>query len=211
LLTTGHIGENGLFSQSVYLSVMLATARGPQVLSLEALLTTGRDAAIAEQFLRLAHEELDRAYRIAGLILGNRQEAEDATQDALLRAWQSSAGLRDAGRFQQWFDRILINVCKDRLRQRGAVRLIELAGAVTAPSGRDPFRSVADSDEVAGAMASLDDELRIVIVLHYWADLTLDAVAERVGWPVGTVKSRLHRGLALMRERLGMSSASEVG
>lgn len=59
-------------------------------------------------------------------------------------------------------------------------------------------------------MASLDEDHREVIVLHYWADLTLDAVAERVGRPVGTVKSRLHRGLATMRHWLDAAAAAEV-
>ena len=52
-------------------------------------------------------------------------------------------------------------------------------------------------------MAALDDDQRLVVVLHYWADLTLQDVAARVGWPIGTVKSRLHHGLERMRRRLG--------
>jgi RNA polymerase sigma-70 factor (ECF subfamily) len=55
----------------------------------------------------------------------------------------------------------------------------------------------------------LEDDLRIVIFLHYWADLTLEGVAERVGWPVGTVKSRLHRALAQMRGQLSTSGLPE--
>jgi RNA polymerase sigma-70 factor (ECF subfamily) len=77
-------------------------------------------------------------------------------------------------------------------------------------SVRDPFRAILDRDEVLRAMASLDDDHRIVLVLHYWADLTLDDVAERLGWPVGTVKSRLHRGLATMRSRLDTAAIAEV-
>jgi DNA-directed RNA polymerase specialized sigma24 family protein len=83
--------------------------------------------------------------------------------------------------------------------------------AATAESARDPFRRIFDRDQVVGAMSVLTDDVRIVILLHYWADLTLDGVAERVGWPVGTVKSRLHRGLAAMRGRLETVSDEEVG
>jgi RNA polymerase sigma-70 factor (ECF subfamily) len=162
-----------------------------------------------EQVRQLAAGSLDRAYRLAGLILGDAHEAEDATQDALLRAWRSAATLRDPAGFQAWFDRILVNVCRDRLRRRGKVRLITIDEGI-APIARDPFRAVLDRDEVVRALASLDDELRIVMLLHYWADLTLEAVAERVGWPVGTVKSRLHRGLAQMRLQIEALPLVEV-
>ena len=58
-------------------------------------------------------------------------------------------------------------------------------------------------------MASLDADLRIVILLHYWADLTLEDVAERVGWPVGTVKSRLNRALRTIRRELDAAALPE--
>jgi RNA polymerase sigma factor (sigma-70 family) len=77
-------------------------------------------------------------------------------------------------------------------------------------TGRDQFRDVLDRDELLRAMASLDDDHRIVILLHYWADLTLEGVAERVGWPVGTVKSRLHRALTTMHDRLDAAAVIET-
>jgi RNA polymerase sigma-70 factor (ECF subfamily) len=200
--------ENGMRFVFVLIGVMLATASDGAIASLEAVLANGDEAA--ERFLRLAEGELDRAYRLAGLILGDRREAEDATQDALLRAWRSAASVRDPAGFQAWFDRILVNVCRDRIRQRGRVRLIAMDDAISAEMTRDPFRGIADRDGVLWAMAALEDDLRIVILLHYWADLTLDGVAERVGWPVGTVKSRLHRGLAAMRGRLNAAAFGET-
>ncbi len=190
---------------------MLAQASAITVPSLEASLANEDVSDSASRFLRLANGELDRAYRLAGLILGDRHEAEDATQDALLRAWRSSASLRDSRTFQAWFDRILLNVCRDRLRWRGRVRPIAMdEGVAGIGAERDPFRAIFDRDEVFRAMATLDDDLRIVIVLHYWSDLTLEAVALRVGWPIGTVKSRLHRALALMRSRLQSTTVVEV-
>ena len=163
-----------------------------------------------ERFLRLANGELDRAYRLAGLILGDQHEAEDATQEALLRAWRAASSLRDPAGFQAWFDRILVNVCRDRLRQRGKVRLIALDDAVSVEATRDPFRNIADRDQVLQVMASLEDDLRILILLHYWADLTLEGVAQRTGWPVGTVKSRLHRALGEMRSALANPLVPEL-
>ena len=192
------------------MGTMLANASAHMVLPLEDSLANEGGAAAADRFLRLANGELDRAYRLAGLLLGDQHEAEDATQDALLRAWRSAASLRDPTGFQAWFDRILVNVCRDRLRRRGRVRLITIDDALSASADRDPFRTIFDRDEVLRAMGSLDDDHRIVIVLHYWADLTLEGVADRVGWPVGTVKSRLHRGLMTMRTRLDAATVAEV-
>jgi RNA polymerase sigma-70 factor (ECF subfamily) len=172
---------------------------------------TGTDArTTADQILELADEELDRSYRLAGLILGNQFEAEDATQDALLRAWRSADSLRDGERFQAWFDRILVNVCRDRLQRRAGVRVVQIDDTAGFDASSDPFRAVLDRDEVMRAMASLNDDLRIVILLHYWSDLTLEGVAERVGWPVGTVKSRLNRALAMIRSRMESSRPEEV-
>ncbi|MGH2512301.1 MAG: RNA polymerase sigma factor [Candidatus Limnocylindrales bacterium] len=177
---------------------------------------TAGTGATEQRFVRLANAELDRAYRLAGLILGDRHEAEDATQDALVRAWQSMRSLRDPAGFQAWFDRILVNICRDRLRRRRRIRFSSIDpddGAQRSdrpdlPDHVDPFRAVLDRDEVVRAMAGLNADDRLVVLLHYWADLTLDAVADRVGWPVGTVKSRLHHGLNEIRRAM---SAADGG
>jgi RNA polymerase sigma-70 factor, ECF subfamily len=145
----------------------------------------------------LAALELDRAYRLAGLILGDAAEAEDAVGDALERAWGRALQLRDPAGFQAWFDRILVNVCRDRLRRRGRVRFLPLPDDTV--DRRDPFRDILAQDEALRAMADLSVDERTVLILHFWADLTLADVAARVGWPIGTVKSRLHRALERMR------------
>lgn len=151
---------------------------------------------------------LDRLYRLAGLLLGNAADAEDATQEALLRAWRSAASLRDPSQADAWLDRILVNVCRDRLRRRRVVRFIALSDG-PAELASDPFAAILDRDEVLRAMADLDADQRIVVVLHYWAGLTLTDIAARTGWPTGTVKSRLHHGLVRMRRRIGPRAATE--
>jgi RNA polymerase sigma-70 factor, ECF subfamily len=164
----------------------------------EGLLADPASATTEERFLHLAGSELDRAYRLAGLLLGDARDAEDATQDALVRAWRSIGSLRDADGFRPWFDRILVNVCRDRLRRRRRIRFIPLDATGDLAEARDPFAAIADRDEVLGRLSLLAADERVVVVLHYWADLTLLAVAERLGWPVGTVKSRLHRAIEKM-------------
>ncbi len=165
----------------------------------------------AQRVLDLADRGLDRSFRLAGLILGDRVEAEDATQDALINAWRSSSSLRDPAGFDAWFDRILVNVCRDRLRRRGRIRVLTLEGAADIPATDDPFRSIYASDDLLRGMSSVSDDVRIVLILHFWADLTLAAVGTRLGWPIGTVKSRLARALARLRERLADVAPMSAG
>ena len=74
--------------------------------------TVQRDAA----FVRLADKHLDQAYRLARAILRDAGEAQDATHDAFVQAWRKWETLRDPSRFEAWFDRILVNTCRNRLR-----------------------------------------------------------------------------------------------
>ena len=154
--------------------------------------------AVRERFVELVDRELDRAFRIAGLILGTTAEAEDAVGDALERAWRSIDALRDPDRFQAWFDRILVNSCRDVLRRRGRVRFVELAIDADHRSP-DPFAAVLANDAAWRLVRDLPAEEREIVVLHFWADLTLEAVAERLAIPSGTVKSRLNRALGRLR------------
>jgi RNA polymerase sigma-70 factor, ECF subfamily len=200
--------KNGIGPAFVWNHVMLTrTVRAiqPTLELREGDLGPAGTGEAGQRFLRLANAELDRAYRLAGMILGDRIEAEDATQDALLRAWRSAASLRDPNGFQAWFDRILVNICRDRLRRRRRIVFspLDLDGPqADRPDQADPFRALLDRDQVVRAMAGLNPDERLVVVLHYWADLTLDGVAERLGWPVGTVKSRLHHALNEIRRVL---------
>jgi RNA polymerase sigma-70 factor (ECF subfamily) len=162
---------------------------------------TGSRTDAQRQILTATRAGLDRRYRLAGLLLGNAADAEDATQEAMLRAWRSADSLRDPARVDPWLDGILVNVCRDRLRRRKVIRFIALADDA-AGAARDQFQAVLDRDEVVRAMSDLDADQRIVVVLHYWGGLTLEGIAERLGWPVGTVKSRLHHALRRMRAAL---------
>jgi RNA polymerase sigma factor (sigma-70 family) len=152
-----------------------------------------------QRYLESARPALDRVYRLAGLLLGNATEAEDAVQDALIIAWQRFDELREPDRFGAWLDRIVVNGCRDRLRRRGTVRFIPLAVEIE-PAGRDPFATFLEREALLGAIDRLTLDERIVVVLRFWGDLSLEAIAERQAWPLGTVKSRLHRALGRLRE-----------
>jgi len=152
-------------------------------------------------FQQLIDRGLDRAYRIAGVILGNRSDAEDATHDAVVLAWRSFGTLRDPTRFEAWFQRILVNTCRDRLRKRRRTPVTELtfAGSVSTPDG---FANVDDRLALDRSFSRLSPDQAITVVLRFHMDLTLEEVASRMNVPVGTVKSRLHAAMAAMQRAL---------
>lgn len=152
-------------------------------------------------FAALTPHHLDRAYRLAWAILGNDEEAQDATQDALTVAWRKRRNLRDPGKLEAWLGRILLNTCRDRLRSRARSRIQPLEPDAL-PSVSDDSQAAASRDELGRALGSLNPDQRIVVVLRFWADLTVDDIADRLGVPAGTVKSRLHNSMHALRATL---------
>ncbi len=147
---------------------------------------------------------LDHAYRLATVILGNAMEAEDAVADAALTAWRARTSLRDTDRFDAWFDRILLNGCRDRLRvrRRRRVTSIDVAELAERADSGDFRQAVDGRDAVARAFRTLEPDEQMVVALRFWADLSIDAIADRIGVPAGTVKSRLNRALGRLRTAL---------
>jgi RNA polymerase sigma-70 factor (ECF subfamily) len=161
--------------------------------------------ARADAFRRLVGATLDRAYGRAAVILADRFEAEDAVHDAAERAWRAWGSLRDANQFEPWFDRILVNVCRDRLRRRRRVAEVEVdaAGQVVA-DGRavEHVTRAADRDAIVESLAVLTVDERIAVALRFEADLTIPAIARLTGARDGTVKSRLHNALRKLRAHM---------
>jgi RNA polymerase sigma-70 factor (ECF subfamily) len=171
----------------------------------EGQLVVTREEALTDasfDYVRVARAEVDGAYRLAGYLLGDATEAQDAVQDALVKAWRCWPSLRDPDAFEPWFNRIVVNVCRDRMRRHRTLRMVDLEDAGEVESS-DGFASMVANDEVASAVARLKPDQRIVVVLRYWRDLTLDQVAQTLDLPVGTVKSRLHYALGALRTELG--------
>jgi RNA polymerase sigma-70 factor (ECF subfamily) len=151
----------------------------------------------AATFTRLLDRQLDASYRLASVILGNRIEAEEATHDAAVRAWQRWSSRRDPERLDAWFGRILVNVCRDRLRRR---RWVDPALAQTGAVGeRDAFTDSVEQESLRAAIAELSSDHRTVIALRYLGDLTVERIAERTGKRVGTVQLRLDQALRALR------------
>ena len=162
----------------------------------------GRQAA----FHRLVDEELDRSYAIARLIMRDPHDAEDATHDAMVTAWQKWPSLRELDRFVAWFGRILVNACRDRLRRRHVRQSVALDER--ARDAHDAYRPIDDRDALDRAFTALNADQRAAIVLRFYADLTIEQIAQRTRARPGTVKSRLHH--ALRQLRTALEAVSEV-
>lgn len=151
-----------------------------------------------EAFAALDEARLLQAYRLATLILRNTAEAEDATQEAISRAWSSWGTLRDRDRFNAWFDRILVNVCRNRMRHSRTLHIVALDNAFEV-AATDSHGSTLARLALEPAFARLNPDQRIIVVLRYWRDLPIEEIAERLAIPSGTVKSRLHYALKSLR------------
>jgi RNA polymerase sigma-70 factor (ECF subfamily) len=151
-------------------------------------------------FVRLADEHLDKAYRLARAILREPAEAQDATHDAFVQAWRKWDTLRDASRFEPWFDRILVNTCRNRLRSR-RWQATDISAEVALVTG-DHSGTSADRDVIGAALAGLSPDHQVVVALRYYRDLTVDEIARRLDIPRGTVQSRLHYALKRLHDRI---------
>ena len=138
-----------------------------------------------------------KAFRLAYGMLHDTQAAEDAVQEAAIRAWRKLDHLRPGSDMRPWFLGIVANQCRTIARGRwwSVLRLDELVRG----SGVALEDQVVRSEAVRAALRRLSPEHREVLVLHYYLDLPLDEVAAIAGIPVGTVKSRINRGIAAMR------------
>jgi RNA polymerase sigma-70 factor (ECF subfamily) len=151
-----------------------------------------------QAFAQLAFGTSDRLFSVALRILRDRERARDALQSALLQVWRDLPTLRDPDRFEAWSYRIIANTCHSEIRHhRRQPPAVELF-ADDAPGAEDQL-AVLNHDELERAFARLSVEQRTVLVLMYYRDLSVDAIATALAISPGTVKSRLHAGREAMR------------
>lgn len=155
-----------------------------------------------EAFGALAARSLPRLVGIAGLILRRHDAAEDAAQEAIVRAWRDLPSLREPDRFDAWLYRLLVRACHDQRRRdaRGSdttSRRDEPADAVP-----DHTIAFADRDAIEAGLRRLTVDQRTVIVLRYYLQLSHPEIALAAQIPVGTVKSRINRALNALQAAL---------
>jgi RNA polymerase sigma factor (sigma-70 family) len=155
-----------------------------------------------DAFAVLAGAAIFRLDAAARLILGDPDQAKDAVQETLVRAWRDLPTLRSPDRFDAWLHRLLVRACINEAHRLRRHRVdVELIQTDIAASD-DPISLLADRDQLDRGFSRLGPEARAVVVLHHYLDLPLPEVAIALGIPLGTAKSRLHRALQTMRAAL---------
>ena len=151
-------------------------------------------------FTALVHRHERRVYNLAYRMLGREEDAKDATQDAFLSALRKLSTFRGQAAFTTWLHRVTVNTCYDLLRRRRRDPVPADLHEQTGPAVADPATSVSSAVDVQRALLGVPEEFRSVLVMHDALDMGYDEIAEALGIPTGTVKSRLHRGrVALAR------------
>lgn len=157
----------------------------------------------AEAFDVLARDRIDRLFAIAVRILRDHHDAEDAVQQALWTAWTDLPGLRDPKRFDAWLYRLLVRCCyrSGRSRRRRAT-VVQLLEDVDEPTVAAEAQAIEARDALDRAFARLGTEHRSVVVLHHYLGMPLEEIADVLGVPSGTARSRLHYALRRLRTAL---------
>ena len=182
--------------------------------------TIGGDA---DSFNELIHRWERPIYALAYRQIGRDEDARDVCQDTFLRAYRALNGFRGQAKFSSWLYRIALNLCRDwmrRERRTPVVQAPEDMDLMDLAAAREPSESIEDrvgrhdlTRAVERAMALLPEEQRLAIVLKEYQGLTFAEIADVLGVPLSTVKTRLYRGLVQLRQRLeheGIRSASVV-
>ncbi len=167
----------------------------------------------------LVDRHKDRGMTLAVRLLGSREEAEEAVQDAFLRAYHGLNEFRGESRFSTWFYRIVYNLCMTRVsRRHGRMEMLDEDGqslpAETAEDGEAMILGQIDTDRTMGWVTQEIDRLprhyQIVLSLFYFQEQTYEEIASVLDLPIGTVKTHLFRARAQLRSRLLKQTMDEV-
>lgn len=161
----------------------------------------------ASAFDELVRRHQVRVYNLCLRILGNREDARDATQDSFMSALRKLNQFRGDAAFTTWLHRVTVNACYDELRKQRRRPMLHVVPEgeedrprEQGPAAQDHAGSVAGSLDAAAALLQIPEEFRVALVLADVQDLPYEEIGRILDVPVGTVKSRVHRGrLALAR------------
>jgi RNA polymerase sigma-70 factor (ECF subfamily) len=160
-------------------------------------------------------------YALAYRTLGREEDARDVVQEAFLRAYRGLKGFKGEAKFSSWLYRITLNLCRDWMRKERRAPIVQVPEGTDAVDLADERASPVESVEtlvarremsraVARAMAELPEEQRAAILLKEYHGLTFQEIAEMLGCPLSTVKTRLYQGLSVLRRRLERQQADEA-
>jgi RNA polymerase sigma-70 factor, ECF subfamily len=172
----------------------------------------------ADSFNELIHRWERPIYALAYRQIGREEDARDVCQETFLRAFRALKGFRGQAKFSSWLYRIALNLCRDwmrRERRTPVVQGLEDSDLMDLAASREPSESIEDrvarhdlTRAVERTMALLPEEQRTAIVLKEYHGLTFQEIADLVGCPLSTVKTRLYQGLAVLRRELARAGTS---
>ena len=162
-----------------------------------------------EAFSVLAAGAVDRLYGIARMVLRDTELAEDATQEALVRAWRDLPTLRDVERFDAWLYRLIVRASTDIGRHRRRWRT-EVTMLPEEPSEPDGTSALADRDRLERGLRRLTVPQQTILVLHFYVGLSPSEAADALEIPVGTAKSRLHYAIEALRAAITADERTSV-
>lgn len=153
-------------------------------------------------------------YQLCFRMLGNRHEAEDMAQEAFIRAYVNIKSFNQDLKFSTWLFRIATNLCIDRMRKKKPDHYLDAEVAGTdgltmysqipsnTPLPESEIESLELHETVQNEILKLPDKYRTAIVLKYMEELSLNEISEILDLPLGTVKTRIHRGREALRQQL---------
>lgn len=166
----------------------------------------------ADSFNELVRRWERPIYALAYRQIGRPEDARDICQETFLRAFRALPGFRGQAKFSSWIYRIALNLCRDWMRRESRATFVqppEGSELLELPASREPSESLEDlvarkdlAHAVERAMARLPEEQRTAIILKEYHDLTFQEIADLVGCPLSTVKTRLYQGLSVLRRQL---------
>jgi RNA polymerase sigma-70 factor (ECF subfamily) len=152
-----------------------------------------------DAFSELLGAEARWAYGTARAITLSRADAEEAFQEATIRAWRDMSKLREPGAWRPWFRRIIVRAAIDVGRSRARVREVPVHDWHVQGDSSEQY---AERDRVARLLNRMSSDERALLALRFGRDMTLAEAAKLLRYPLGTAKSRLHRALSKLRRAL---------
>ena len=172
-----------------------------------------------DSFNELMHRWERPIHALAYRQIGREEDARDVCQETFLRAYRALPGFRGQAKFSSWLYRIALNLCRDWVRRERRTPVVQAAEDVDLmelAAAREPSESLEDriarqdlGRAVERAMTLLSDDQRTAIVLKEYQGLTFQEIADLVGCPLSTVKTRLYQGLTVLRRELARTGAME--
>jgi RNA polymerase sigma-70 factor (ECF subfamily) len=168
-------------------------------------------AGDAEAFARLVDRHRQRVYNVCLRFLDDPDDAADASQDTFLSVLTKLEQFRGDAAFTTWMHRIAVNACYDLTRRRRRQPMLRLAGDRDVPDEAgppvpDPADELSGTRDVVTALRAIPEEFRAALVLADLQDLAYEEVAKILDVPIGTVKSRIHRGRVALARAMGLGS-----